>query len=153
VPPKLLALPRTLACVARRDSGLTESKTRMTNPTDLHHLAVSLSFRPYFPSHRRPHSSWLCVTESLSVVLTPTKQILGLGVSRAWVAYWRCAEAGSPVQSSTAAGFHAACRHAVQVPILLVDVRFDLLQAAQGSVSWLRRLCYGSSFRCYQCRF
>ena len=66
------------------------------------------------------------------MVLTPTKQILGLEVSRAWVAYWRCAEAGSPVQSSTAAGFHAACRHAVHVPILLVDVRFDLLPGSAG---------------------
>jgi hypothetical protein len=58
VPPKLLAIlptnqiPRTLACVARRDSGFTESKTRMTNSTDLHHLApvaVSVSIRPYLP--------------------------------------------------------------------------------------------------------
>ena len=47
------------------------SKTRMTNPTDLHHLAVSLSIRQYLPSHRRPHSSLLCVTESLSVPLPP----------------------------------------------------------------------------------
>lgn len=77
MPPKLLALlpanqiPRTLACVARRDSGLTESKTRMTNPTDLRHLAVSLSIRPYLPLHRRPDSSWLGVTESLSVLSPP----------------------------------------------------------------------------------
>lgn len=111
MPPKLLALlpanqiPRTLACVARRDSGKSGStpyriEDTYDNSTDLHHLAASMSIIPYLPSHKEyVLLPALCHRKLVGATTPPTRQILALRVSSAWVAYWRCAEAGSPVQS------------------------------------------------------